>query len=269
VDGYYEDFGETSHLAKALNDSYVYTGQYSIHRKKLFGKEPVDSTYDQFVVFAQNHDQIGNRMLGDRLTTQLSPEGLKLAAASYLLAPQVPMLFMGEEYGEKNPFQYFISHTDKELVDLVRKGRKEEFSYFQWKGEVPDPFSEKTFRQCMLSWAVETAPDAQTLFSFYQHLIEFRKTRPAMNGRTRDSLNVLTSEDKVICFERKYKEDHLLFILNFNKHKTSFISPATKTFKNIFDSSTVKWGGTGPARIIEIQPHQRVDLNPESVLIFE
>src|SRR5690606_13293969 len=150
VNGYYEDFGTIDHLVKAFNDSYVYTGQYSKHRKKFFGVHPTND-FDQFVVFAQNHDQIGNRILGDRLTEMLSFDQLKLVAATYLLAPQVPMLFMGEEYGETNPFQYFISHTDDVLVQLVRAGRKREFSYFNWQGEVPDPFAEETFQKCKLS----------------------------------------------------------------------------------------------------------------------
>ena len=84
----------------------------------------LENTYDQFVVFAQNHDQIGNRLLGDRLTASLSFEALKLVAATVLLAPQVPLLFMGEEYGEKNPFQYFISHTDEELSKDGSRGKK-------------------------------------------------------------------------------------------------------------------------------------------------
>ena len=129
IDGYYEDFGEVTHLVKSLGHSYVYTGQYSRHRKKLFGVDPIENSYGQFVVFSQNHDQIGNRLQGDRLTAKLSFEALKLVAATVLLAPQVPLLFMGEEYGEKNPFQYFISHTDEQLVKMVQEGRKKEFSY--------------------------------------------------------------------------------------------------------------------------------------------
>src|SRR5690606_31726712 len=131
------------------------TGQYSKHRKKLFGKMPEDNPYSQFVIFAQNHDQVGNRLEGNRISTQVSYEALKLLAATVLLAPQATLLFMGEEYGEKNPFQYFIHHSDKKLVEIIRKGRKEEFHYFNWEGEVPDPQAEETFQQCKLSWAFE------------------------------------------------------------------------------------------------------------------
>ena len=269
VDGYYEDFGSTEQLAKSLKDSYVYTGQYSVHRKKHFGKEPTDTTFDQFVVFAQNHDQTGNRMLGDRLSTLVSTEGLKLAAATYLLSPHVPMLFMGEEYGEKKPFQYFISHTDKQLVELVRKGRKQEFSYFKWEGEVPDPQSEKTFENCMLSWDVDRKGESKALFEFYKHLIAFRKTRPAMQGRTRDTLHVLSADHGVVCFERKHDGDYLMIILNFNKKTCSYKPKNSEALHSIFSSAAVSWNGKAADETHHITPGQSIDLHPQSVIIFE
>lgn len=269
TDGYYEDFGDTEHLARSLSNSYVHTGQYSVHRKKLFGREPKDTTFDQFVVFAQNHDQTGNRMLGDRLASLTSFEGLKLAAATYLLSPHVPMLFMGEEYGEKRPFQYFISHTDKKLVELVRKGRKEEFSYFKWQGEVPDPQSEKTFGQCMLSWDLDSTNEAKSLLSFYKHLIEFRKSRPAMRGRTRDTLRVLSSENGVICFERHHENDYLLIVLNFNKEIYTYTNKSGHTLRSIFDSGATSWGGPVTTGAHTVATGNTIDLQPQSALIFE
>lgn len=270
VDGYYEDFGEAGLLAKSLQDSYVYTGQFSTHRKKLFGKKPEATTFDQFVAFAQNHDHIGNRMLGDRLTRQLSVEGLKLTAATYLLSPHVPMLFMGEEYGEKNPFQYFISHTDKALIEMVRKGRKEEFAYFNWQGEVPDPQSEKTFQQCVLSWDIEKHKGAaESLFTFYQHLIDFRKKRPVMKGKSRDTLQVLSSSNRIISFERKFENDYLMIILNFNKKPISYILPLQQKVNKIFDSSALQWNGPGEVTPVQMEINQTITLNPESVTIFE
>ena len=269
VDGYYEDFGKTEHLARSLQDSYVYTGQYSVHRKKHFGKAPKDTTFDQFVVFAQNHDQTGNRMLGERLSALISREGLKLAAATYLLSPHVPMLFMGEEYGEKKPFQYFISHTDKKLVELVRKGRKEEFSYFKWQGEAPDPQSEKTFEACMLSWDVDHDEEARTLFGFYKHLIAFRKTRPAMQGKRRDSLKVISSDNGMVCFERRFQDDYLFIILNFNKERQSYSLKSGNTLRKIFDSAAASWGGPVQEKKHDVAPGETIHVQPQSVLIFE
>jgi maltooligosyltrehalose trehalohydrolase len=249
VNGYYEDFGKAFHLSKALRDSYVYTGEYSVHRKKYFGARPVDHPYSQFVVFSQNHDQIGNRMLGDRLTTQLSLEALKLAAATVLLSPHVPLLFMGEEYGEKKPFQYFISHLDEELVEQVRKGRKEEFSYFKWSGEVPDPQSEDTFEQCVLSWKTEEG-EGRRLFHFYRELIALRKNHPAFHADERNSVEVLDmGEKKIIAFTRKGNNDVVLILLNFNASDVDYTITSDNVFK-IFDSAAVEWNGPGECNLL-------------------
>jgi maltooligosyltrehalose trehalohydrolase len=267
VDGYYEDFGNLSHMARALRDSYVYTGQYSTHRKKNFGSYPHQNPYNQFVVFAQNHDQVGNRMLGDRLGQAVSLEGLKLTAAAYLLSPCVPMIFMGEEYGEKNPFQYFISHSDKELIQLIRKGRKDEFSYFKWEGELPDPQSEKTFNQCKLSWDFNEDKKKAALLDFYKHLISFRKTRRAMQGIERNTLSVLPGmKEEVIAFERTFEGDTILVVLNFKKGKSTF--DFDRPLLKILDSSSIAWAGPGELTNVA-QSGKAFDLNPQSVLIFE
>src|SRR5919107_136884 len=140
--GYYSDFNGLNHLAKAYKDAYVFDGQFSPHRKKFFGIKAEENPGKQFVVFSQNHDQVGNRMLGERTSTLLSFEKQKLLAASVILSPYLPMLFMGEEWSEPNPFLYFVSHTDPELAEAVRKGRREEFKAFHEdsdENEVPDP----------------------------------------------------------------------------------------------------------------------------------
>ncbi|MBD3290350.1 malto-oligosyltrehalose trehalohydrolase, partial [candidate division KSB1 bacterium] len=132
--GYYQDFGETGHLIKALENAVVYTGQYSEYRKRSHGNSYRDQHASQFVVAIQNHDQVGNRMMGERLSHLISFEGLKLAAGVLLLSPYIPLIFMGEEYGESSPFLYFVSHGDPNLIKAVREGRKSEFKSFRWKG---------------------------------------------------------------------------------------------------------------------------------------
>lgn len=267
--GYYEDFGEAWHLAKSLKDSYVYTGQYSVHRKRLFGRLPRENPYTQFVVFDQNHDQVGNRMLGERLSVLTSFEGLKLAAAAFLLSPHVPMLFMGEEYGEKNPFLYFISHTDPDLINAVREGRRREFAQFAWEGEVPDAQAEETFRKSVLSWDLEQEP-GKTLHNYYRYLIHFRKTRTAMQGRQRNTARVYPpTMGKVIGFERKYAQDWVLIVLNFEKETATFSQPIPYTLKKIFDSSVKAWHGPGERTPGYIARNSEIVLNPESVVIFE
>jgi maltooligosyltrehalose trehalohydrolase len=268
-DGYYEDFGEPSHMAKAFRESYVYTGEFSTHRKKLFGRSN-DNDYDQLVVFAQNHDQVGNRMTGDRLTTQLSFEALKLSAATVLLAPQVPMLFMGEEYGETNPFQYFISHTDEKLVEMVRAGRKKEFSYFNWSGEVPDPQSEKTFEQCILSWD-QSEQNRKKLFELYRFLIAFRRNRLAMKGTTRDHVFVHDpGQHKTIVVERNVGQDRVIIILNFDRQTSPFTVPdRLDGAKKIFDTSALAWRGPGEITPDQLTYGREILLHPHSALIFE
>lgn len=261
--GYYEDFGEMEHLARALENSYVYTGQYSEHRKKKFGVLPETNPYSQFVTFAQNHDQIGNRFLGDRLSGKLSFEALKLTAAAYLLSPHVPMLFMGEEYGEKKPFQYFISHTDQELVQMVREGRRKEFSHFDWQGEVPDPQAEEVFDQCILSWNPDT--EGSKLLDYYMYLIRFRKERKAMQARDRGSLNVLGIFEKMIVFERTYDHDYVLILLNFGSEPAAFPVALPFSTTKIFDSSASEWGGPGEIEL----PNSASAINPNSAVIYE
>ncbi|MGV3585923.1 MAG: malto-oligosyltrehalose trehalohydrolase, partial [Adhaeribacter sp.] len=120
--GYYADFSGIQHLAKTYQDAYVYDGQYSPHRNKTFGIKAENNPGEQFIVFSQNHDQVGNRMLGERTSTLTTYEMQKLLAAAVIVSPYLPMLWMGEEYSEPNPFLYFVSHTDPELAEAVRKG---------------------------------------------------------------------------------------------------------------------------------------------------
>ena len=133
--GYYADFTEPGAVAKVLARRYVNDGRYSPHRRRRHGRTAAEVPADRFVVAVQNHDQTGNRARGERLSTLLSAEALRLAAALVLLSPYVPLLFMGEEHGETNPFLYFVSHGDPALVEAVRKGRQEEFATFSLGGK--------------------------------------------------------------------------------------------------------------------------------------
>lgn len=262
--GYYEDFGELEHLERAMNDSYVYIGQYSIHRKKQFGTLPETNAYSQFVVFAQNHDQIGNRLLGDRLSTQLGFEALKLTAATILLSPHVPMLFMGEEYGAKNPFQYFISHTDQKLVSLVQEGRKKEFAYFNWEGEIPDPAAEETFGQCILTWDAHDI-NSKMLLEYHRFLIRFRRERKAMQGQERNALNVLGTYGKLIALERMHEGDYLLILINFDTSPAEFTVKLPYALRKIDDSSSPKWNGPGETD----STRDSLTINPNAAVIYE
>ena len=145
--GYYRDFGRVWHLARTLKDGWCYSGQYSQFRQRRHGNLAEGSSSSQFVVCDQNHDQVGNRAAGERLSALVDFEALKLAAGVTLLSRFVPLLFIGEECGATAPFQYFISHLDPKLVEAVRRGRREEFESLGWQDLVPDPQDEATFRR--------------------------------------------------------------------------------------------------------------------------
>jgi maltooligosyltrehalose trehalohydrolase len=147
-DGYYADFGRVGQLAKAFHRPHVDDGNYSPSRRRRFGAPAEDLAPERFVVYSQDHDQVGNRAYGDRMPAAARP----LAAFCTLLSPFVPMLFMGEEYGELAPFQFFSDHIDEEIAVATREGRPQEFASFaQFGGELPDPEDEATFQRSKLT----------------------------------------------------------------------------------------------------------------------
>jgi maltooligosyltrehalose trehalohydrolase len=179
TDGYYADFTGLRDLAAALRDAYVYQGQYSSHRQRRHGRPPSGVAAHQLVVCAQNHDQIGNRAQGERLSMLVGSAQLKAIAALTLLSPFVALLFQGEEWGARTPFLYFTDHQNAELGRLVAEGRSKEFSSFQWQGEVPNPQEPGTFMRSKLDWSELADQPHAELFEWHRRLIELRRDRPA------------------------------------------------------------------------------------------
>jgi maltooligosyltrehalose trehalohydrolase len=173
--GYYSDFGDLRHLALTLRQGWFYSGQASGFRGRQHGNSPAGLSRSSFIVCIQNHDQIGNRARGERLSSLVDFETLKLAAGVTALAPFVPLLFMGEEYGETAPFQYFTSHGDPALIEAVRQGRREEFSAFAWEGDIPDPHDENTFLRSKLDHGLESREPHRTLRALYRELFAIRR----------------------------------------------------------------------------------------------
>jgi len=177
--GYYVDFGPVACIADALREPFVYQGQYSVYRRRRHGRSSIGVPRQRFVVAIQNHDQVGNRAHGDRLSTLLAPDQLRLAAALLLLSPYVPLIFMGEEYGETTPFQYFISHGDPSLADSVRSGRLDEFAAFGWT-EVPDPSDPSTFEGSKIDWSKAATGDHARVLALYRDLLSLRREEPLL-----------------------------------------------------------------------------------------
>ncbi len=245
--GYYEDFGTLEHLGKAFREGFVYSGQYSPFRKRKYGNSSKDRPAHQFIVFSQSHDQIGNRIGGGRLSQTQPFEKLKLAAGVVLLSPYVPLLFMGEEYGETAPFQYFADHSDYALAAAVRKGRAEEASLFKWKADVPDPQAESTFLKSKLSIDLHSQGKHRAMFEFYRELIRLRKEVPALRDLSKDRLEVRCFEGEKALFVRRWVEGDEVFILyNFGGDILEIESALPEgTWNKVLESSSEEWGGAG------------------------
>ncbi|MCI0453753.1 MAG: malto-oligosyltrehalose trehalohydrolase [Candidatus Dadabacteria bacterium] len=245
--GYYVDFGTVENLVKSLREGFVYSGVYSKYRKRRHGNSSKDRPGEQFVIFSQNHDQIGNRMLGERLSNLVSFEGLKLAAGLVLLSPFIPLFFMGEEYGEEAPFIYFSSHSDPDLIEAVRKGRKEEFKAFGWTEEPPDPQAIETFLRSKINWEKRKEGKHKVLFDFYRSLIKLRKEIPALSNLSKDNLDVWGLEKERILFMERWKDSSYIFsIFNLNKKEQKIkVSTSEGKWKRVLDSSDNMWNGPG------------------------
>lgn len=269
--GYYQDYGRCEQLAKSYRESFIYTWDYSPNRKRLHGESAADCPPDQFLVFSQNHDQVGNRLLGERLTALVSYEALKLAAATVLLSPYIPLLFMGEEYGEPAPFQYFISHSDQDLIEAVRKGRKADFEAFHLAGDPLDVQSQEIFDQCKLNWQLKQEGKHKILWEFYQTLIRLRRSIPALKLRDRNHQEVQCIEENKLLYFRRWFEDNQVFcLINFSKNPVSY-SPNLigKTWHKLLDSTDEKWMGSGSSLPEMLTDASELTLVPESFVLYE
>lgn len=246
-DGYYSDFHGFADLATAWQHGFVYSGQYSEFRQRRHGDDPADLPLESFVVCSQNHDQVGNRMLGERLAALVSFDQLKLAAGTVLLSPYVPLLFMGQEYGEPAPFPFFVSHGDPGLVQAVRKGRKAEFASFTWQGEPPDPQSETTFDQAKLNHDLRHEGRHAVLYELYRTLIGLRKTHPALRLPDRRHLQLNADPDsRVLSSLQTSPGGSLLVVLHFGETPAEVHVPAPAGhWQVLLDSSAPRWNETG------------------------
>ncbi len=174
-EGYYQDFAGLEDLATAYRQGFVYTGQYSPYRRRRHGSWSGDIRPYRFIAFAQNHDQVGNRPGGERLTQLTTPAGAELAAAAVILSPFTPLLFMGEEYGEPAPFHYFISHTDPELVEAVRQGRRQALAGGGDPAAVPDPQNPQTLAASRLDLSLQEQQPHRSRWRLYQRLLQLRR----------------------------------------------------------------------------------------------
>ena len=270
--GYYEDFGAVEHLASALANGFVYSGQYSLHRGRCHGTDCTDVPGRAFVVCAQNHDQIGNRMVGERLSHLVTFEDLKLASGILLMAPFVPLLFMGQEYGERAPFLYFVSHSDPGLIEAVRQGRKREFAAFAWRGEVPDAQDEATFLLSKLDATLRTSGWHAVLLRWYQRLLQMRRELPALASLNRQMCTVeLLGSGNTIVLRRWSHGQQVTAVFYLGGERETVEVTAGGVWHKLLDSDDEDWNGRGSAVgsfVTGKQGAVRLELHPKQCVVF-
>ena len=270
--GYYADFGAFDQVRTALADGVVFTGQPSSYRGCRRGR-PFDGVRgEQIVVYAQNHDQVGNRARSDRLSALVPFEAQKLAAALVLLSPYTPLLFMGEEYGESAPFLFFTSHGDPDLAEAVRRGRQSEFASFGWDAEIPDPQAESTFERSRLRWDSRSEGLHAALLAYHRALLELRRSHPALRLRDREHRDVWSdSAGRVLALHRWADDAHLLMVVHLGEGHPDVQVPAPSgAWRPLLDSAEASWGGPRAASREDLPSHGSISvpLEPWEALVL-
>ncbi len=266
--GYYADFGDLGQLARSMSEGFVYQGQYSGYRSRRHGAGSTGVAPERFVLFAQNHDHVGNRPRGDRLSSMVGPDTLRLAAAVLLLSPGVPLVFMGEEYGETAPFAYFVDHADPELREAVRRGRREEMAGLGWTDDPLDPLDEDTFRASALDRAQRWAPGGVELWTLYRALIALRRSHPPLARSARQGARAQADGDVVILV-RSDSTESVCSLFNFGAHPAEVRLPASggrsgqpRSWTCLIDSADARLGGRGERQPETLGAHGLVRPGP-------
>ncbi len=270
--GYYHDYQGFSDLARAVREGFVYTGEHMAFRGRGHGDAPHLYEGDNFVIFAQNHDQIGNRAIGDRLSTMISFEAQKAVAGLVTLLPYLPLLFMGEEYGETSPFPYFVDHGDPALIDAVRRGRRREFKSFGWHGELPDPAAKETFEQAKLDRDKLSQPAHAALYDLYRELLGLRRQHPALSALSIRDMDLTTyHEERILFTRRRHATGDACCAFSFGDDAASCLVPIPGgNWRLAISSAEERWAGTGsnlPLRITS-QGELTLTIPPNSCCVY-
>lgn len=240
----YEDFGSIEQLAKAYKEGFVHSGEYVKFRKRKHGASSAGIPGEKFVVFNQNHDQIGNRVLGERLSMLVGFEKLKIASAAMLMSAYIPMFFMGEEYGDNNPFFYFVSHTDPELVDAVRAGRRKEFEAYKWEVEPPDPQNQSTFNKSRISWNKRYTGSHRILLEWNKALLNLRRSEKALVNTDKNGLTIYITGSKTFALLRSSEDEKeaIVCFFNLSPDDSNFFMPSRQgPWLKLLDSTDARW----------------------------
>lgn len=267
--GYFADFDGPRDLVRVLVDGFALAGRYSASRGRRHGRRPVGVPADAFVVFAQNHDQVGNRPFGERSAARLPFEAQKLAAGVVLLSPYLPLLFMGEEYGETRPFLYFTSHTDPRMAQAVRRGRRAAFVGSSGRRAPPDPQARATFRASRLDPRAARRNPGRVLRELYRTLIGLR---PALGPPRRlrpAEVGAATGAGEVVWIRRS--DPASLAVFNFGREDLAAAVPAPRgPLALALASADPRWLGPGASAPPTLEPGSplHLSLRPHSFLFY-
>lgn len=270
--GYYQDYGRLAQLVKAWREGFVYTGQYSPYRQRRHGSSVAHVAPPRLVVFSQNHDQVGNRPQGERLSALVPREALKLAAGVVLLSPFTPLLFMGEEYGETAPFPYFVSHGDPELLEAVRRGRREEHAALAAAGELPDPGDPATFAASTLNHALKEQEGHRQMWEYYRELLRLRRElrlQAALQEGAREAMGY--EREKLLVVHLAEGDVRAVFAFHFGHLPLDLFLPWPEgVWRLRLESAATLWGGPGPQAPGELRSDGRVrlSLRPHSLAVY-
>lgn len=268
--GFYQDFGSLIQMKKSLAEGFVYDWKYSKFRRKHFGSSSRGISPDKFIVFSQNHDMVGNQISGKRLSSQISYEALKLTAGVILLSPYLPLLFMGEEYGETAPFYYFISHHDQDLIEAVRSGRMKEHNIRKPDPKFSDPNDLNTYLDSRIHWEMRSETIHRTLLSWYKTLITLRKQYLIRDYDRYEHTHLLAEEKTgVLMMKRSFENETFFCIMNFSDDiQRPDIPPSLCAGRKILDSAELGWNGPGSELPSILEDGKVLNIRPKSIAVY-
>lgn len=272
----YQDYGKMEQLAKALKEGFVHSGEYVAARKKKYGASSAGMSGDRFIAFNQNHDQIGNRAHGERFSVLMNLDQLKIAAAVLLLAPYVPMLFMGEEYAEDNPFVYFMSHSDADLIKAVQEGRKKDFGGHAWELAPYDPQDPQTFERAKLGWGKRGKGAHKIMLEWHKMLIALRNTEPVLKNFNKNDVHAQAISEKALVLHRQTEggKSHMVAVFNFSEDPLLFTLPNwAHIWTKVVDSKEERWQLEDNANarsyaLLVAMDQETISIAPQGVVVY-
>jgi maltooligosyltrehalose trehalohydrolase len=279
-DGYYADFsGTTTDIATTVHNGWFYCGQYAPYFGKARGSDPSDLPLSAFVICFQNHDQIGNRAMGERLNQLTTLPSCRAASVLLLLAPEIPLLFMGQEWASSSPFQYFTDHEPK-LGRLVTKGRRREFARFAAfsdpavRERIPDPQAPATFIRSRLAWEETTAKRHAGVLALYKALLRVRFSEPALQGSSRSNCEIVPLGENGLLLCRKTATDCLLALIqlvesgahDLSRHSLARL-PEDLAWAKILDTEDPEFAADPTVIEFSPQPLRIILARPGAVLL--